>query len=226
MENNIIDFGEVFVPESWNDINLKKYQEIEKYYSDKDKKFDTRQVIHILCDKSEDEINDLPLEFLEMILDKLKFMNEPPSYDKPTNMIEIDGETYIINHQNQLKTGEFLAVDTIMKDDPRNYSAILAVLCRKQGEKYDAYFENEVVEDRIKMFERQPITKILPIVFFFLNLSVVSNLPSLLSSKVVGEINLTVKNIETLRKNGHLSTFSTKRLIKKLNRLKKSIKCT
>lgn len=227
MDKEIIkDFKEWIVPEKWDDVTLEKYQDIERFYEDKDKKFDIREALHILTDKSEDEVNELPVEFLEIILGKLSFLQTPPKTDKPTNKIVIDGETYVVNTQNKLKTGEYIASDTILKDDKHNYAAILAILCRKDGELYDSKFENEVVEERVKLFGKQPITKILPIIAFFLNLSLVSNAPTLLSLKVREEISRIRQHIENLGKNGQVSKRSMRSLMKKLKKLEKSISFT
>ena len=220
---DIKDFGSWVVPSSWNDITLKKYMEIERYYADKDKRFDAREVLHILCDKSIDEINELPMAFTEKILDKLSFIMDKPEEREPSNKINIDGEDYFINFQNKLKTGEYIAVDTVIKDDPHNYAAILAILCRKMNEIYDSKFENEVIEDRIKLFEEQPVTKILPLIGFFLQLSVISRLPSLLSSEIKEGINHMRKDIENSHQNGEISKRSMKSVMKKLKKLEKSI---
>lgn len=224
MDNEIIDFKEWTVPTKWEDISLKKFQEIERFYENKEEKFDVREVIHIICDKTIDEVNALPSEFLDIILEKLLFLQEQPKIDKPSNKIVIDGEEYIINFQNKLKTGEYLAADMAIKGDKHNYAGILAILCRKEGEIYDSKFENEIVEERIKLFEKQPVTKILPLISFFLNCYMILETPSQLFSKVEEEINLTLNNIETLGKNGAYSTHSIKSLTKKLRKLKKSIK--
>ena len=219
----IIDLGEVKVPVSWNDVTLAQYKEIEKFYEDKDKKFNVIDVLDIFINKDKDFIMSLPAEFLEIILNKLQFLLTPPTESKPTNKITIDGEEYIINFQNKLRTGEYIAAETILKDDKQNYAALLAILCRKEGEIYDSKFENEIVEERIKLFEQQPITKILPIIGFFLNLYLVLNLPTQLSSKIREEINRTAKDIETLAKNGEISKRYMKSLTKKLIKLEKSI---
>lgn len=223
-EKEIIDLGEWIVPTSWQDISLLKYQNIERFYNNKDEKFDLRQVLHIMCDKTEDEVNSLPLEALDIILDKLQFLQTPPVVGEPTNKIEISGETYIINTQNKLRTGEYIATDTILKDDRHNYAAILAILCRKPDEIYDSHFENEVIEERMKMFEEQPITKILQIINFFLLCCIVLNSPTQLSLKVEERIDQELENIQNLKKNGEVSALSTKLLTRKLRKLKKRIK--
>ena len=72
MDNeNVIDFGKWTVPTSWEEITLKQFQEIEKYYSNKDKDFDIREVLHIFTNKTEDEINALPITFTNELMNKL-----------------------------------------------------------------------------------------------------------------------------------------------------------
>ena len=225
-EINIIDCGMWSVPCRWEDINLRTYQEIERYYDGKDKKFDLREVLEIFTNHTRDEINELPLEFLEKIMSQLSFMSEKPKDEEPRNWIEIDGERYVVHTENQLRAGEYIASDTLLKSDRHNYAALLAILCRKDGEVYDSHFENEVLEDRIKLFEEQPITKVLPIVGFFLQCYIASMTPTLLSSKVREAIDLTRKDIETLQKSGGISKRSMKSAMKKLRKLEKSISTT
>lgn len=220
---NIIDLGVWNVPKSWDEVSLKQYQEIERYYDGKEENFDVRKVLHILTNHTEDEINMLPIDFLEKIMGSLTFLQEPIKEEEPRNWVEIDGERYTVHTENQLKTGEYIASDTALKGDKHNYAAILAILCRKEGELYDSKFEAEVLEDRIKLFEKQPITKILCIIGFFLQLYITSMTPTLLSSKIREAIDLTRSNIETFAKNGELSKRSMKSAMKKLRKLEKSI---
>jgi len=221
----IKDFGEWNCPTKWDDITLKVYQEINRYYKDKDKGFDVRDVLHILTNRSEDEINDLPADFLDIILTHLAFLVTTPEVGEATNKIEIDGEEYIANVAEKLKVGEYVAIDTLIKDDANNYAAMLAILFRKKDEKYNSYFENEVLEGRIKMFESQPITRILPLIHFFINCYIILETPILLSTKVEEAISLTRSNIENLHKDGEISKHCMKSAMKKLKKLEKSIKC-
>lgn len=218
-----IDFQEWTVPVSWSQVSLKMYQELERFYEGKDEKFDIRKVIHILCHKTEDEVNSLPIDFLEKIMEKLLFLQEKPTEEEPRNWVEIDGERYTVHTENKLRTGEYIASDTVIKGDRHNYAALMAILCRKDGEIYDSRFENEVLEDRIKMWEKVSVVKVLPIVNFFLQLYIISMSPTLLSSKVVEAINQERENILNLQKSGELSKRYTKSLMKKLRKLEKSI---
>ena len=222
--DNEINLGVWNVPTSWNEVSLKMYSEIERYYDGKEENFDIRKVIHILCNKTEDEVNMLPMDFLEKIMEKLSFLQTKPNEEEPRNWIEINGERYTVHTENKLRTGEYIASDTAIKGDKHNYAAILAILCRKDGEIYDSRFENEVLEERIKLFEVQPITKVLAIINFFLSLYIISMTPTLLSSKVREAIDLTRKDIETSATNGAISRRSMKSAMTKLKKLEKSIK--
>lgn len=220
---NIIDLGKVKVPTSWDEVTLKQYQEIEKYYDGRNEGFKLTDILHIMCDKTVDEINSMPLEFLDIISSKLSFMTTPMEEAKPSKSIEINGEIYSINIEEKLKVGEYVAADTILKEDRHNYAAILAILCRKKGELYDSHFENEVIMERVKMFENQPLKKIMGLVSFFLNCYTLLAVTIQLSSEVQEGIEFTRKDIETLRRNGEITKRSSKSLMKKLKKLEQSI---
>ena len=169
MDNeNVIDLGKWTTPKSWDELTLKQFQAIEEYYSDKDKNFDVREVLELFTDHSKEEISQLPIDFVDKLLNELTWLHESPKWGEPTNKIELDGEKYQVNVQEKLKTGEYIAVDTVLKSDKHNYAAIMAILCRKEGELFDSKFENEILDGRIKLFEQQPMVHIFPLLSFFL----------------------------------------------------------
>lgn len=220
----IKDFGEVRVPKDWSEITLKKYQEIERYYEDKDKAFNVLDVLDILIDKDKDYIMSLPTEFLDTILAHLVFITLSPEVGEATNKIVIDGVEYKVNVMEKLKLGEYVAVDNVIKTDIHDYASMLAIICRKEGEVYDSKFEAEVFEKRKEMFEKQPVTKILPIIGFFLNLYIMSEKHSQLYSLVENAINLIQQNIDNSQKIGVSKRLSLNWQTKKLRKSLKSIK--
>lgn len=224
MDKSKIDFGDWRVPTKWEDLTLQQFQDIKRYYENKDDKFDVRNIITILTNKSQDEVDALPLDFYEKILSKASFLLEEPKLPEPKPSITISGQTYSVNTMNQLKTGEYVAVEQYQRADKYNFAALLGILCRKKGEIYDSHFENEVLEERIKMFEKQPFINVYPIAAFFLTLWSILQMPFLLSLEVEEELNdLTAANTEILKRNGGCLAVSTKWRIKKLKKLKKSV---
>lgn len=225
MDNeNVIDFGSWHCPTSWEEITLKQFQEIEKYYSNKDEKFDVRNVLDIFTDHTRDEIDQLPINFTDKLLNELSFLKEQPKYGDASPKIEIDGEEYCINVMEKLKTGEYVAIDTILKSDPHDYISILAVLCRKNGEIYDSKFEAEVFEDRQKLFAKQSIMKIMPVISFFLSLYILRMTHSQLYSEVEEGLNLIQQNIDNSENLGVFKRHSLNSQMKKLRKLLKSNK--
>ena len=227
MDNeNVIDFGKWTVPTSWEELTLKQFQEIEKYYSNKDKDFDIREVLHIFTNKTEDEINALPIVFTNELMNKLMFLKDKPKDYEPSNFIEIDGVRYGINIMDKLKTGEFVAIDTILKNDPHDYISIFAVLCRKDGEIFDSKFEAEEFGKRVELMGKQPAIKMLPLIAFFFNLYVVRKTHSLLYLEVeegLNHIQQSINNSESLGVFKRRSLNSQMKKLRKLVELNKSI---
>lgn len=225
MDNeNVIDLGKWTVPTKWEDVTLEMFQKIEKYYSGKEKDFDVREVLDIFTDHTRDEIDQLPINFTDKLLNELSFLKEQPDYGDASPKIEIDGEEYCINVMEKLKTGEYVAIDTILKNDSHDYISILAVLCRKNGEIYDSKFEAEVFEERQKLFAKQPIMKIMPLISFFLSLYIVRMTHSLLYSEVEEGLNLIQQNIDNSENLGVFKRRSLNSQMKKLRKLLKSNK--
>ena len=221
------DFGEWKVPQSWDDLTLGKFQELERLYDgddDKERKFDVRDVLDLMTDRTKDEINELPIEFTDMLLRKMYWLHEQPDFGKPSNKITIDGVQYTVHNENEMKFGEYVALDTAMKGDKHNYAAMLAILCRKDGEVFDAKFENEILPSRIEFWKNVSVMKVMPIVSFFLELSSMSLQVSQLSLEVQEGINHILKHIETSKRNGVFSALYTKWQVRKLKKLQKSIK--
>lgn len=222
-KKEIIDLGEWNVPSDWNQITLKQFQEIERIYAEKDKQFDAREVLHILCNKTIDEVNQLPMEIAEKIMEKLLFLQDTPNYGEPSPSITVNGEKYTVNVMEKLKTGEFLQVQTILKSDKYNFAAILGILCRKDGEIYDSKYEAETLNDRIEMFEQVPMLDAMRVMSFFLQLWMVLEVPSQLSSQIKAEIEYMRKDIETSAKSGLVGRRTTKSAMKTLRKLEKTI---
>ena len=221
------DFGEWKVPSSWDDLTLGKFQELERLYDgddDKERKFDVRDVLDLMTDRTKDEINELPIEFTDMLLRKMYWLHEQPQFGKPSNKVTIDGVQYTVHNENEMKFGEYVALDTAMKGDKHNYAAMLAILCRKEGEIFDAKFENEILPSRIEFWKNVSVMKVMPIVSFFLELSSMSLQVSQLSSEIQEGINHILKHIETSKQNGVFSALYTKWQVRKLKKLQKSIK--
>lgn len=225
-EKDVIDFGSWTIPSSWNELSLGMFSKIEEYYADKDKEFDVRDVLELFTDHSREEIDQLPIEFVERLLGQLEWIKEAPSWGEPSNKITIDGVEYKVNIMEKLKFGEWVTIDGLLKNDKHNYSAMLAVICRKDGEVYDSKYEAEVFDDRVAMWEKVPVVKVMPIVQFFFQLSTLLLTHSHLYTAVEEALDLCAKDIEASRKIGVCKKYFLKWRMKRLRKSLKSNKYT
>ena len=216
----ITDFGQYNLPKSWDEVTLKQFQELQRAYNDEKKEVSIVDLISIMANKPKSEVQQLPTSFAELIMNELGFIMEQPKQQKPVPYIIIDDKKYMVNYLEKMKTGEWVDCNMIIKDDPKNYAAMLAILCRLEGEAYDDDFIANKLEERTEMFLRQPITKILPIVAFFLELWLVFRKNSQLYTQIEEQLNNIQKNIENLPRGG---VFRKRYLIWRVNRLRKSL---
>lgn len=168
------DYGNITVPTSWEEVKLKDFVSLIRL-QDEENKTDISliDIMAVLTDTDKKYIYSLPSDFANTIMAHLLFLNEPLK-EEPKAEVEINGEKYKINYMEKLKFGEYTDANTVMANDKFDYASLLAILCRKEGEKYDDDFIADHIEKRTEMWNNQPITKVYPLITFFLTLHAMS----------------------------------------------------
>ena len=174
------DFGKIKIPTKWEEVTLGQFEKIMKLTGGENKKrVDVISLLSILTGRDEDYINSLPASFVETLMAHLIFLNDNPrTYDNTASKIKIGGDFYSIHFLEELKFGEYVEVNESIKNDPLDYSTILAILCRKDGEAFDEDYVATKFKQRKEMFQEQPVTEILPLIGFFLKLFLLSRADS------------------------------------------------
>ena len=210
------------MPLSWEEITLEMFQEISKLY-DNDKKPTITDILSVLTNIKKEDIENYPLEVIEVLISQAQYIQSTPT-NEVKNEIIIDGEKYFINYENELRFKEFVDAQTLIESNNRDYASLLAILCRKQGEKYtDEYIAKEF-DKRVEMFNKQPITNILPVVNFFLNYWVVLEKTSKESLTTIKEAaSKYLEHIENSAKSGIGQRRFSKSQMKRLQTLKKRL---
>ena len=219
-----MNFGKITVPTKWEEVTLKQFTELLTIY-DKENK-DILDIISMFTGRSKDELRKYPMDFINEILIHLQFMNTPLNI-KPSNWVEIDGKKYSVNYMEKLKFGEFVDVETIIKDNKYNYPAILGVLCRMEGEVYDDDFIAEKLNDRVKMFEELDMPSAMRLINFFLKLSLRSiayTQKSLAIQQGKEQAELLAQSIRDSLKDGDLKKLDMIYAKTELKKLEKSLK--
>ena len=220
-----MDFGKITIPTKWSEVTLKQFQELMKVYNQEDK--DILDILAIFTQKSKKELRQMPSEFIETMLVHLQFMNTKLEVE-PSSQIDIDGKIYRINYTEKLKFGEFVDVETLIKEDKYNWAAILAMLCRLEGEIYDDDFIADKLDERIKMYESLPIDRALQLINFFLKLKlryITYSLRSLTLKEAREAAESLVQSIRDSLKDGAGTRLNSIYAKIELRKLEKQLKC-
>ena len=221
MDNIKYDFGDYNTPTKWEDITLKQLQDLEALYDGEDVK--VTDLISVLCSKDKEELDQLPIQFTEMIVEAMAFLQTPIPEQKPTNTITINGDVYKVHTDRELKTLEAISAQKMIDADKHNYAGVLAIVCRKEDEIYDSKFENEILPDRIALFESQPAIKVKPIIDFFLRIWLLRTMPTAISSSFGEKLEELARDTEILQRDGGISRRTMRSLQKQIKVLKKSL---
>lgn len=211
------------IPTNWDEVTLNKFIQLQSLYS-KEHKPTIQEIIAVLSDIEVDEVNKYPALVVEKVMDNLQFLSETIT-DKSSNKIEIDNITYQVNYLEELKFGEYVDVNTVLDADKSNFPAILGILCRKEGEIYDDNYIATELTKRIEMFGKQPVSKVYPIINFFLTLSLTSesNMKPFLENLKDQASRIVTHYINSLKNGDGRKHFLNWRM-RKLQKLLKSIK--
>ena len=118
------DLGEFNVPTSWSDITLQQLSEIERYYEEKKDNLNMIDLLSIFTNRDAAEIEQLPIEVTEKLLGVMSFLGTKIEEKEPTNKITIDGETFVVHNEKQLKTLEAISAQQVLTDDKYDYASL------------------------------------------------------------------------------------------------------
>ena len=219
------DFGSITVPTSWEQITLGQFITLMKLQEEEGKEEPSIvDIMAVLTGTDKKYIYSLPSDFANTIMAHLLFLNKPLK-EEPKAEVIIDGNLYKINYMEKLKFGEYTDANTVMANDKFDYASLLAILCRREGEIYDDDYIAEHLDERTEMWNNQPITKVYPLVCFFLTLSALSE-KHLQHFMTEGEqaIDQLLTHIEDSLRNGEHKKFSLS-YVKARWKLRKLRKC-
>ena len=219
------DFGNITVPTSWEQITLGQFITLMKLQEEEGKEEPSIvDIMAVLTGTDKKYIYSLPSDFANTIMAHLLFLNKPLK-EEPKAEVIIDGNLYKINYMEKLKFGEYTDANTVMANDKFDYASLLAILCRREGEIYDDDYIAEHLDERTEMWNNQPITKVYPLVCFFLVLSALSG-KHLQHYMTEGEqaIDQLLTHIEDSLRNGEHKKFSLS-YVKARWKLRKLRKC-
>lgn len=217
------DHYNIRLPKSWNEITLGMLEKIEGEHDN------PMKILSILSNTPEEEISQMPVQFIDKLSENISFLKNMPDVTE-SHSIRYKGNTYMINVMEKLTFGEYVAIQMLLKANQHDYSGFLAVLCRQQGEKYDATFENQTLQKRKEMFQNMPVKRVLPVIAFFLNwwlkFNSIDKTLNQTKTTVLEEIENILEDTKNMKIDGHGRRFYTNLLRIRLRRLQKYINRT
>jgi hypothetical protein len=225
------------VPTSWEEVTLKQFteylQKLEELKKENEDELDKSKLVFesitSFSNLTKEDLAQYPIDVVERIIEKMDFLTKPlPDYEAK-NKITVNDEEYQINFFEKLKLQEYLDANQVLEKDKYNYALLLTILCRKNGEVYNDDFIANTLEDRQKMFEGLPVSKVMPLVNFFLNYLKIYKTCTLLSMLADHEkaeiINYVENTLVSLEKEAFSLRYSPLLIIrlKRLLRLAKNI---
>lgn len=165
----------------------KKQAEIDKTEmpNEKDEKYNLtdKDLLRIFTNFDMDKYDVLPVELYNSIMSNFSFVLEDMPQWKPSKHLSYNGTEFVVNTMEALKVKEYEDAEMILRNNMYDYPSLLAVLCRKVtgtktdnvtglswevNEVYDSEFANKIFDARREMFAKMPITKVMPLISFFL----------------------------------------------------------
>ena len=211
--------------------------------NEKDEKYNItdKDLLKCFTDFDMDKYDVLPVELYNSIMSNFSFVLEDMPQWKPSKHLSHNGMEFIVNDKETLKVLEWDDCESILRNNIYDYPSLLAVLCRKVtgtktdnvtglswevNEVYDYEFANKIFDARREMFAKMPITKVMPVIGFFLTKGLTSTSLSQNSITMIGRQLLSlVQNLEDSARHMVFKKPSMIVAMIKLRKLKKSIKC-
>ena len=153
--------------------------------NEKDEKYNLtdKDLLRIFTNFDMEKYDILPVELYNSIMSNFSFVLEDMPQWKPSNHLSYNGIKFVVNTMEAMKLKEYEDSEMILRNNMYDYPSLLAVLCRKVtgtktdnvtglswevNEVYDSEFANKIFDARREMFAKMPITKVMPVISFFL----------------------------------------------------------
>ena len=160
--------------------------------NEKDEKYtiSDKDILRIFTNFDISKYDILPVELYEAIMSNFSFLIEDMPVTKPSKELYYNDIHFVINDMESLKVKEYEDADMVLRNNQYDYPSLLAILCREcKGKKtdhvtgqtylinedYDTEFANHIFDARREMFAKMPMTKVMPLISFFLLKGLESN---------------------------------------------------
>lgn len=186
----------VEVPDGWDEITLGRYERVCGMRPET-----ARQRVELVaevCGTSAEVLMGWPAEIFNRMVEILGFLFREAEEVVPRAELEIEGVRYVVPIGDKLSLGAWVDVDEVQKRGENILSGVLAIICRPVGEAYDG--NNN--EERQRLFAGLPVSRVWPVMAFFLRRRDAFVKRTVAFSKLARGIDRLVRSTESLRGRG------------------------
>ena len=161
------------VPDSWNEVTLDQFQEINSLSSENEER--NLDIISIFLNEDPEIIRKLDPITYNRLLVLLQWSNTMPSDAVYKPIIEVNGVQYgIISKLNEMSIGEWWDIEEFIKEPIQNLHKILSILYRplitafNDRDRMIEIYDAKVMERQAELFKHNVmITDVYGALFFF-----------------------------------------------------------
>lgn len=154
---------------SWKDITIEVYNKIKELKTDEnieDNLLDINvKLLSILCDVDEDTITDLPITDFSNLVSKTEFLKDMPKYTIESTYKVGDRVFDVQTNLRAMTTAQFIDFQTLVKEQDKNLSNLLACFMLPKGKKYGEDYDIIEVAEYLK--KNMSIATARSVMFFF-----------------------------------------------------------
>ena len=153
----------ITLPDGWHEVSIRTFQELSNIKTENgmNKIVD---LISVLTDIDSEEIKTMSVEDFNLILPKIEWTSKQPTEEYKTNIVINDKEYFLVK-LNTLSVGEWIDLDSWVKDSIANIHKIFALLYRPANEEYDTV---KRVEREELFLDKMIISDVYGTLLFFL----------------------------------------------------------
>ena len=155
---------------SWKDITIDVYEKIRAIKADElntdEQALDLNiKLLSILCDVDEDTITDLPITEFSNLVSKTEFLKDMPKYTIESTYKVGDRFFDVQTNLRAMTTAQFIDFQTLVKEQDKNLSNLLACFMLPKGKKYGEDYDIIEVAEYLK--KNMSIAIARSVMFFF-----------------------------------------------------------
>jgi len=161
----------ILIPENWSEINLGKFQELQKL-DKKSENYDSESIA-IICDMDVMDAMRLDIQVYAKILSSLSWLSNMPTVIDYKPILEVNNKKYGLVKMSSFTNGQWYSLETWLENPAENLHKIMALIYRplivavNDDVRIVEDYSTITAPERAKLFKSLPIADCYGALLFF-----------------------------------------------------------